>query len=437
MARYIARRLLYMILVFFLLTFVLFSLYQLMPANRAYTDADAEIKQLRGGLTPAQQEIRKDELYLKYQRLYGTDTQNVVVLYLRWLGLSSKYTTQSSSQFQIIRDNAENRAACLKFVQQVGGFPVVVKRAHDLSAYKTLANEQELDAFIASDEFQAAQEELKTLRDPNGRLDITFILEAVNCKRVPSGIFEGDFGYSYDHGKPVVEVVPAHMRNSFLIGLFTEIAVLAITIPLGIKCAVKKGSRFDRFTQIFTLIGFSTPSFIIYIIFIVFFCSILGWFPVSGMLTPGANYTGFRYVLDLLWHVALPTICLTFGSLASITRITRASMIDALNLDCIRTARAKGLSEKVVIYSHAWRNALVPMVAIIVGGFFNTISGAMILEQMFGFKGMGLLFLTAVRRADYDMIMFLEVIYTFIGLFSNLVIDLCYGIVDPRVRISK
>ena len=252
-----------------------------------------------------------------------------------------------------------------------------------------------------------------------------------------SGIFQGDFGFSYDYNLPVIDVVPVHMRNSFLIGIITEIAVLGITIPLGIKCAVKKNSRFDRFTQFFTLIGFSTPSFIIYIVFIVFFCSILGWFPVSGMKTPGANYTGWREALDVLHHVTLPTICLTFGSLASITRITRASMIDALNLDCIRTARAKGLSEKVVIYSHAWRNALIPMVSIIVGGFFGTISGAMILEQMFGFKGMGLLFLNAMRNADYDMIMFLEVIYTFLGLFSNLVIDLCYGIVDPRVRISK
>ena len=158
---------------------------------------------------------------------------------------------------------------------------------------------------------------------------------------------------------------------------------------------------------------------------------------VSKVKTPGTNYTGLQNVLDVLHHVTLPMICLTFGSLAGITRLVRASMIDALNLDCIRTARAKGLSEKVVIYSHAWRNALIPMVSVIVGGFFGTIGGAMILETMFGFKGMGLLFLNAMRNADYDMIMFLEVIYTFLGLFSNLVIDLCYGIVDPRVRISK
>ena len=305
MGRYIVKRLVYMIFVFILLTFLLFLLYQLMPANRAYTDAKAELAGLKNTLSAAEQDTKFQELYLKYQRRYGTDTDNKLILYLR------------------------------------------------------------------------------------------------------------------------------------LIGLISEICVLGVTIPLGIKCAVKKGSRFDRGTQVFTLIGFSTPSFIIYILFIVFFCSILGWFPVSGMKTPGSTATGWANAKDVLHHVALPCICLTFGSLASIMRITRASMIDALSLDCIRTARAKGLREKVVIYSHAWRNALVPLVSIFVGGFFGIISGAMIMETMFGFKGMGLLYLNAVRTADYDLIMFMQVIYTFIGLFSNLVSDLCYGLVDPRVRISK
>ena len=346
MARYIVKRLVYLMLVFFLLTYLLFMLYQLMPANRAYTDAKNEIKTMKK-LSDAEKETKFDELYLKYQRMYGTDTDNKMILYLRWLGVYPFY---------------------------------------------------------------------------NGEY---------------AGILQGEFGFSYDYNLPVVKVVPDHLRNTLIIGLVSEIAILGITIPLGIKCAVRKNCRFDRFTQFVTLIGCSTPRFIIYIGFIVFFCSILGWFPVMGMKTPGSNYTGWKNILDVLHHVALPTICLTFGGLASITRLTRASMIDALNLDCIRTARAKGLSEKVVIYSHAWRNALIPLVSIFVGGFFGLISGAIILEQMFGFKGMGLLLLNATKNADYDMIMFLEVIYTFIMLFSNLVTDLCYGLVDPRVRISK
>lgn len=347
MGRYIVKRCVYMIAVFFLLSFMLFCLYRLMPANRAYTDARTEFQTLKKGLKDEDPDAKFQELYLKYQRMYGTDVDNNVILYLRWLGVYPYYDG--------------------------------------------------------------------------------------HC----SGLFQGDFGYSYEHNAPVVEVIPAHVRNSFLLGLASEIFVLGITIPLGIQCAVKKGKRFDRGIQLFSLIGFSTPNFIIYIVFIVFFCSILGWFPVSGMKTPGTNYQGWQYIKDTLWHIALPTICVVFASLAGIIRITRASMLDALSLDCIRTARAKGLRESVVIYSHAWRNALIPMVSIIVHGFFGLISGSMILEEMFGFKGMGLLYLSALRTADYDLIMFLEVVYTFIGLFANLVVDLCYGLVDPRVRISK
>lgn len=347
MGRYVAKRCFYMLAVFILLTFILFNLYQLMPANRAYTDAKTELNSIKNSISASERDTKFEELYLKYQRMYGTDTDNNVILYLRWLGLAPFY---------------------------------------------------------------------------DGELN---------------GIFQGNFGYSYQYAAPVVTVVGPALRNSMLIGLVSEIAVLGITIPLGIKCAVKKGSRFDRGVQVFSLIGFSTPSFIIYILFIVFFCSILGWFPVSGMKTPGSTLTGWANAKDVLWHITLPTICLVFSSLASITRITRASMIDALSLDCIRTARAKGLREKAVIYSHAWRNALVPLVSIIVGGFFGIISGAMIMESMFGFKGMGQMLLSATLNADYDLIMFLQVLYTFIGLFANIVIDLCYGLVDPRVRISK
>ncbi len=347
MGRYIVKRLLYMIAVFLLLTFLLYSLYQLMPGNRAFTDAKTDAAAYKGQLPPDELENKFQELYLKYQRQYGTDTKNLVTLYLRWWGIAPFY---------------------------------------------------------------------------DGKCN---------------GIFQGNFGFSYEYNQPVTEMIWPFMRNSMIIGAITQVAVLAVTIPLGIRCAYKKGSRFDRGAQFVSLIGFSTPSFITYIVFIVFFCSILKWFPVSGMKTAGTNFTGWEAIWDTIKHVTLPVICLVFSSLASVTRVARASMIDALSLDCVRTARAKGLSEKVVVYSHAWRNALIPMVAIIVGGFFGIVSGAMILEQFFGFKGLGLLFLNAVRQSDYDLVMFLQVIYTFLGLFSNLVIDLCYGLVDPRVRISK
>ncbi len=347
MGRYIAKRCLYIMVVFVLLTFMLFSLYRLMPANRAYTDAKAEIQALKNSIPAAERDTKFDELYLKYQRMYGTDTDNTVILYLRWLGVYPYY---------------------------------------------------------------------------NGKCN---------------GIFQGNFGHSYEYNAPVIQVLAPCLRNSMLIGAFSEIFILIITIPLGIKCAVKRNSPFDRGVQAFSLIGFSTPSFIIYIIFILFFASILHLFPVSGMKTPGSDYHGFKMIADTIWHITLPALCLIFSGLAYNIRITRASMLDALSLDCIRTARAKGLSQKTVIYTHAWRNALIPLVSVFVGGFFGIIGGAIFMESMFGFKGMGLLLFNSTKTADYDMIMFIQVIYVFIGLVANLVADLCYGLVEPRVRISE
>lgn len=347
MGRYIAKRILYIMVVFVLLTFMLFSLYRLMPANRAYTDAKAEIQSLKNSIPAAERDTKFDELYLKYQRMYGTDTDNTVILYLRWLGVYPYY---------------------------------------------------------------------------DGKFN---------------GIFQGNFGHSYEYNAPVLQVLAPCLRNSMLIGAFSEVFILIITIPLGINCAVKRNTPFDRGVQAFSLIGFSTPSFIIYICFILLFSSILGWFPVSGMKTPGSDYHGAKFVIDTLWHITLPAICLIFSGLAYNIRITRASMLDALSLDCIRTARAKGLSQRTVIYTHAWRNALIPLVSVFVGGFFGIIGGAIFMESMFGFKGMGLLLFNSTKTADYDMIMFIQVIYVFIGLVANLVTDLCYGLVDPRVRISK
>ena len=347
MGRYIAKRILYIMVVFVLLTFMLFSLYRLMPANRAYTDAKAEIQALKNSIPASERDTKFDELYLKYQRMYGTDTDNTVILYLRWLGVYPYY---------------------------------------------------------------------------NGKCN---------------GIFQGNFGHSYEYNAPVLQVLAPCLRNSMLIGAFSEVFILIITIPLGINCAVKRNTPFERGVQAFSLIGFSTPSFIIYICFILLFSSILGWFPVSGMKTPGSDYHGAKFVMDTLWHITLPAICLIFSGLAYNIRITRASMLDALSLDCIRTARAKGLSQRTVIYTHAWRNALIPLVSVFVGGFFGIIGGAIFMESMFGFKGMGLLLFNSTKTADYDMIMFIQVIYVFIGLVANLVTDLCYGLVDPRVRISK
>ena len=155
------------------------------------------------------------------------------------------------------------------------------------------------------------------------------------------------------------------------------------------------------------------------------------------MKTPGSNYVGLRKSLDELYYMALPLIVMTFSSLGSMTRYVRASMADALSMDCIRTARAKGVREKVVIYSHAFRNALIPIVSLVVGWFLGIFGGSLVIEDMFAINGMGKLMITSLRTADYEVVLLMQMFYVFISLFGNLLIDIVYGLVDPRVRVNN
>ena len=137
-----------------------------------------------------------------------------------------------------------------------------------------------------------------------------------------------------------------------------------------------------------------------------------------------------------MYYLALPLISMTFCSLGGMTRYVRASMIDALSMDCIRTARAKGVREKTVIYSHAWRNALIPIVTLVVGWFLGIFGGSLMFENIFGLNGMGKLMIGALMTADSDIIILLQMFYVAVSLIGNLIIDLVYGLVDPRIRVS-
>jgi len=251
------------------------------------------------------------------------------------------------------------------------------------------------------------------------------------------GILEGYFGYSNYFKRDIVEVVKEPIKNTIFINIFATILALGITIPLGIYCAVHKGGKFDNFTQVLTIVGYSIPTYIIALVFIFVFAVILRWFPVSGMGTPGATYTGFKFYIDRLYYLCLPLIVMTFGSLGGMTRYVRAAMIDALSMDHIKTARAKGVHEKTVIYSHAWRNALLPIIGIVIGWFLGIFSGSLIIENTFGLNGMGSLYIKALNNHDYDLALAMQMFYTVVSLVGALITDLSYGFVDPRVRIDK
>ncbi len=347
MAKYTLKRIGYMLVVLVILSFIMFMIYGLVPANRAYQDAKADLQAMKNSIPKSQISQYFDQQYLHYQRLYGTDTDNKVVRYLRWVGLAPLY------------DGSYN------------------------------------------------------------------------------GLLQGNLGWSYEMKKPVLEVVKDPMINTIKINIVATFLALGITLPLGIHCAVKRGSAFDQGVQVFTIVGYSLPTFLISILFIWIFCSKLGWFPPSGMKTPGSNFTGMRKFLDELYYLALPLITMTFCSLGGMTRYVRASMIEALSMDCIKTARAKGLRERAVIYSHAWRNALIPIVTLVVGWFLGIFAGSLVIEDMFALNGMGKLMITSLRVADYDVVLLMQMFYVFMSLLGTLIIDIVYGLVDPRVRVNK
>ena len=235
-------------------------------------------------------------------------------------------------------------------------------------------------------------------------------------------LLQGNLGYSTFYKKDVADVIGEPLRNTIFINIFATILALGITIPLGIWCAVKKFSKFDNAVQVLTIVGYSVPVYIIALVFMYIFSVKLGIFPLSGMNSPNFQGGGLAFFLDRMYYLALPLIVMTIAALGSMTRYVRAAMIDALSMDYIRTARAKGLREKVVIYSHAWRNALLSVVTLIIGWFMSVFMGSIIIEQMF---------------QDYDLALAIQMLYCVITLISNLITDLSYGIVDPRVRVNK
>lgn len=292
------------------------------------------------------------------------------------------------------------------------------------------AEVEALKSQLKPDEYQRAYELARERLGLNDPVHIRYIKWA-------KGFLKGDFGTSLVHKLPVKDVLKTPLKVTIFINIFSVIAGLLITIPLGIYCAVKKNSRFDKVVQVLTIIGYSIPSFIFALLFIYLFAVKLGWFPVSGMKTPNFVGTTWEVIKDYAKHLALPLMVMTIGSLGGMTRYVRASMIDALSMDYIRTARAKGLKEKVVILSHAWRNALLPIVTLIINWFMSIFYGSLIIERMFNLTGLGKVLIDSLFNQDYTVVMAIQLFYIVIALSGNLLADLSYGLVDPRVRVNK
>jgi peptide/nickel transport system permease protein len=231
-------------------------------------------------------------------------------------------------------------------------------------------------------------------------------------------------------------MVAAPLANTVKLNIFGLIFTFLITIPLGISSAVHKGRVGDRVTQVVTIIGYSLPTFVFGLVFICLFAVVLRWFPVSGTGAVDGRLTGFAKWVDDLRYLALPLLTYVFSSLGGITRYVRAAMVEALQMDYIRTARAKGLPEKVVIYSHAFRNSLIPFVTIFTGWFITIFGGAVVIERTFAYNGIGNVLISSLMQQDFAVVLTFYMFYALLSLAGNLIMDIGYVIVDPRVRLS-
>lgn len=245
---------------------------------------------------------------------------------------------------------------------------------------------------------------------------------------------KGELGETID-GNSVVNTVKEPMKNTIILNLAVITISLVISIFVGIKSAVKRGKFYDRFWQVFSLVGTSMPTFFIGLILIFIFAANLKLLPTGGM--PSIRLTGFDAFVAWIRYMTLPVITLTIGSLAGTVRYVRNAMVDALNQDFIRTARSKGLSEKVVIYSHAFRNALIPVVTIVIGSIGGLFAGSSITETVFGWNGLGSKLVNAINTRDWAIVMAINLFTSVIYLVTNLITDVTYAVVDPRVKLGE
>jgi peptide/nickel transport system permease protein len=238
----------------------------------------------------------------------------------------------------------------------------------------------------------------------------------------------GDFGYSRGFAKPVMEVLLPRLGNTLVLMGAAFIFAFCIALPAGVAAARRPFGVTDSAISLFAFAGISLPPFWLAILLIILFAVTLGWLPAGGMGGGGA--------LDTLRHLVLPVMTLTFASIGGQIRYVRSAMREALRQDFVRTARAKGLSETRVVYGHALRNAMIPVVTIMALDFGTLFGGALITETMFGWLGMGKTIYDAIMGNDYNLALVGLLLATVTVLLANLLADLAYGWLDPRIRLS-
>lgn len=246
-----------------------------------------------------------------------------------------------------------------------------------------------------------------------------------------------DFGDSLFRSSSVLELIKESLPVSISLGLWSTLIIYLVSIPLGIRKAVSSGSRFDVWSSLFIIIGYAIPAFLFAIMLIVLFAggSYLDWFPLRGLTS--ANFDALPWygkVTDYLWHITLPVLATVIGGFATLTMLTKNSFLDEIRKQYVVTARAKGLDEKKILYRHVFRNAMLLVIAGFPATFISMFfTGSLLIEVMFSLNGLGLLGYEATISRDYPVMFGTLYIFTLIGLLLNIVSDISYTLVDPRI----
>lgn len=250
-----------------------------------------------------------------------------------------------------------------------------------------------------------------------------------------SELVQGNMGYSTRYRRPVADLIQSRLGATLLLTLSALITGVVIAVPIGVFSATRQYSRADYLFIILAMAGVSVPVFFLGVAMIKIFAFDLRWFPVGGMFTAGAYHANyFEYIKDVARHLVLPLSVLACAEVAMFVRYIRSSMLEVIRQDYVRTARAKGLSERVVIYKHALRNAMIPVITVLGLSLPYLFSGAILTEAVFSWPGMGTLQLIAVSARDYPLIMGICMFLAIMVILGNLLADIFYAVADPRIR---
>jgi len=250
-----------------------------------------------------------------------------------------------------------------------------------------------------------------------------------------------DFGESYFRDRKVLDLVLEKMPVSISLGLWTTLLVYLISIPLGIKKAVRDGSRFDVWSSGAIVVGYAIPSFLFAMLLIILFAGgrYFDWFPLRGLTSNGwEQMNTFEKIVDYFWHITLPVAAMVISGFASLTMLTKNSFLDQINMQYVQTARAKGLGEKQVLYGHVFRNAMLIVIAGFPSAFIGILfTGSILIEVIFSLDGLGLLGWEATINRDYPVVFATLYFFTLLGLILQLVGDVMYHVIDPRIDFES